>query len=164
MLAWDHTSRLLAQWAAIPVRLWAFSQELRAAQIVDVFSRHFARASLRAAGAYFGVMGEFIRRWCGPQGFSFLFGFPSLRPLKLDQKSDESTPIPDLTVPQFRRPIVGKKLSRIPLGIPAAGLFAGGQPPLSAVEEVVCAHEGTRFFLAAMDSAKNLFLGMWNVA
>lgn len=117
MLAWNDAGQLLAQWAAIPVRLWAFSQELRAAQIVDVFSRKIARTSLRAAAAYLGVMREFHRQWCGPHGFSLLFGFPSRRPLELDQKSGEYTQIPDLPVLQFSRPIRAKRFSRLPLGL-----------------------------------------------
>lgn len=117
MLAWDENGQLLAQWAAVPVRLWAFSQELTAAQVVDVFSRKIARTSLRAAGAYLGVMREFHRQWCGPEGFSLLYGFPSRRPLELDQKSGEYTQIPDLAVPQFWRPIRRPGLSRIPLGL-----------------------------------------------
>lgn len=142
MLAWNDAGHLLAQWAAVPVRLWAFSQELQAAQIVDVFSRKIARTSLRAAGAYLGVMREFHRQWCGPEGFSLLFGFPSRRPLELDQKSGEYTQMPDLTVPQYSRCIRAANLLRIPLGLRLG--------PDSAAADMLWAATKARFTLAVI--------------
>ncbi len=120
MLAWSEAGELLAQWAGVPMRLWAFGHELQAAQIVDVFSRPKARSSLLAFGPYLRVMQAFHHEWCGPHGFGLLFGFPSLRPMLLDQKTGEYTQIPDLPVPVWT-----KKGTHRAMRLPRPGLQVG---------------------------------------
>jgi hypothetical protein len=117
MVAWGPQGEPLAQWAGLPVELWAFGQRLLGAQIVDVFAKKQARKSLGAAGAYLRTMRAFHATWCGPGGFSLLYGFPSARPMLLDQKSGEYVQIPDLAIPVFRRPASCKKTSPLPLGL-----------------------------------------------
>lgn len=117
MLAWNEDGEILAQWAGVPVGFWAWGQELAAAQIVDVFSRKIARTSLFAAGAYLRAMREFHRLWCGPGGFSLLYGFPSQRPLQLDQRSGEYTQIPPIAVPVFSRLLARKPRLFLPVGL-----------------------------------------------
>jgi len=117
MVARGPQGELLAQWAVLPVELWAFGQRLRGAQNVDVFTKKQARRSLGAARTYVQTMRSVHTTWCGSQGFSLLYGFPSAKPLALCQISGEYVQIPDLPVPVYRRPVASKTMGRFPLGL-----------------------------------------------
>jgi hypothetical protein len=78
LLARDAAGKLVCQYAAIAVDVLLAGERLRAAQIVDVFSRD--RRSLGPQGGPFQrTMEAFLEACAGPGGVSFVYGFPSAR-------------------------------------------------------------------------------------
>lgn len=55
-------------------------------------------------------------------------------------------------------------LSPSPLGVPAAGLFAGSKPPWEGLADVLNAYQDTQFYLAALEPTRRRWLGMWSLA
>jgi hypothetical protein len=114
MLAVDSSDRVLAQYAAVPVRLRSGGLEVRAGQIVDVYSRPEARTGLAAGRAYLKTAHTFIETWCNPEGLAVCFGFPSSRPLQLGAMRIGYAQVQPQPVPVWTRPVQprGRWLSR----------------------------------------------------
>jgi hypothetical protein len=104
MLAVGPADRVVAQYAAVPVRLRAGTLEVRAGQIVDVFSRPEVRGGLAAGRAYLTAAHAFIETWCNPGGLAVCFGFPSARPLQLGVMKIGYAQVPPQPVPVWTRP------------------------------------------------------------
>jgi hypothetical protein len=104
MVAVDAGEWVVAQYAAVPVRLRAGALEVRAGQIVDVFSRPVARSGLAAGRVFLTTADTFIERWCNPEGLAVCFGFPSNRPLRLGVRKTGYAQVPPQPVPLWRRP------------------------------------------------------------
>ncbi|MCX7896222.1 MAG: GNAT family N-acetyltransferase, partial [Thermoanaerobaculum sp.] len=85
MVAVGPEGEVLAQYAAVPVRLQTPVGVVWAGQVVDVFSLPSVRQGLAAGKAYLQAMALFFARWGNPDHLALLFGFPSQRPLKLGQ-------------------------------------------------------------------------------
>jgi hypothetical protein len=80
-VAGEHT--VVAQYAALPVRLRVPGGTVRAGQIVDVFALPEARRGLGAARLFLATAEAFFDRFGGPQALSVLFGFPGRRHFRL---------------------------------------------------------------------------------
>ncbi len=82
MLAW-HGDDLLAQYAALPVRVQVDDASYDAAQIVDVFSTREARRQLRRRGVWIQTVERFFERFGASGRLPLLYGFPGKRALRL---------------------------------------------------------------------------------
>jgi hypothetical protein len=110
MLGVGEHGRVLAHYGAVPVRLQAGTLEVRAGQIVDVYSRPEARTGLATARAFLTTVDTFIRELCTPDQLALCYGFPSGRPLKLGSLRSGYTQMPPQRVHMLRRPAQGRGL------------------------------------------------------
>ena len=78
VLAFDAAGELVCQYAAITVDVAWSGLPLRAAQIVDVFSRR-RRALGPRGGPFLRTLEAFLEGCAAPGGVGFVYGFPSAR-------------------------------------------------------------------------------------
>jgi len=83
IIAVDAADRVLAHYAAIPVRMRVGQLVVRAGQPVDSYSVPEARHGLAAARVYVRTVESFFASFGGPSGLALLFGFPGERHLRL---------------------------------------------------------------------------------
>jgi Acetyltransferase (GNAT) domain len=108
MFAEDATHRVMAHYAAVPVRLRRGELEVRAGQIVDVFSRPEARTGLATARAFLTTVDTYRRTYCETGILSVCYGFPSRRPLKLGSLRSGYLEMPPQPVHVLRKAAAGK--------------------------------------------------------
>ncbi len=82
MVAWSG-DELLAHYAGVPARFQVGGRVVWAAQIVDVFSTPRARKLFARRGVYIRTAERFFEVFGGPGRFSFIYGFPGRRALRL---------------------------------------------------------------------------------
>ncbi len=104
MLAVAEPHTVLAQYAALPVRLQLPGGTVRAGHIVDVFALPEARRGLGAARAFVATTQAFFDRFGGPQALSVLFGFPGQRHFRLGLARLGYDSMPPETVPVWTAP------------------------------------------------------------
>jgi hypothetical protein len=79
VLAFDAAGELVCQYAALEIAVTWAGRPLRAAQIVDVFSRR-RRGLGRRGGAFEGTLERFLAECAAPTGgVGFVYGFPGER-------------------------------------------------------------------------------------
>jgi hypothetical protein len=83
MLALEASAGVVAQYAAILVPIQVGGLEVRAGQIVDVYSRRQAREGLAAARVFRGTVRRFVTEFCAPGRLAVTYGFPGPRHLSL---------------------------------------------------------------------------------
>lgn len=98
MLAVEEPRRVLAQYAAVPMRFATPAGEVLAGHVVDVFAVPETRSSLASGKPYLQALASFIETWCRPDQLALCYGFPSVRPLRLGQRVGPYAQVPDLPV------------------------------------------------------------------
>lgn len=83
MLALDASGTVLAQYGALPVRLWAHGTEVWAGQIVDILARPEARRGLAAARVFATTVRGFVSCFCRADRLAVAYGFPGARHMRL---------------------------------------------------------------------------------
>lgn len=119
--------RILAHFAAVPVRLRLPGRTLGAGQVVDVYSN-------RRPGLFLRVVERFYQELCGPDKLELIYGFPGSRHFRLGvMKLGYSQPLP---VPFWARRMEDQPAGRDGLGRLLAGVRVREGPDPAATERL----------------------------